>query len=592
MRRLLLFAWLLLAGIGFGMAAPSAVAQSIMERLVTPGPLSSPHAKLESKCSACHTSFQRATENRQCIACHAEVGRDVASAKGFHGQFAAARSQTCRSCHSEHHGREHTIVAFTRNGFNHNLTDYPLSGGHAKVTCASCHRPGTKFRGTTTSCASCHVADEPHKGRLGRACQSCHNATKWNDLKPFDHRVRAGFALTGAHVRTSCTACHRGEQWAGLGTNCIDCHRKDDTHRGARGTNCASCHRTTSWAEVTFDHDSTGFSLIGAHAAATCTGCHGAGNAVRNPSRSCIACHRSDDAHKGGNGDQCGDCHTPRGWNRVRFDHDAMTRFPLKGAHRQVQCAACHREPPRVAKPSATCIGCHADDDRHEGRNGSDCARCHVETAWSTVSFNHDTMTKFPLRGAHGRTTCESCHTSPPETVRPDTACASCHAADDPHVGNLGTNCASCHDSETWITHIRFDHDLTRFPLLGSHAGRECAACHVDKRFAAKGTACVDCHADDHHQGQLGTPADCKSCHTTHDWKAWSFDHDRKTRFALTGRHQGLICSACHTRAADPTKQSSRCIACHRRDDRHRGAFGEDCERCHVTDRFSSIILP
>jgi hypothetical protein len=592
MRRLLLLFWLMLAGFGLGMTAPSVVAQSIMERLVTPGPLSRAHAKLENKCSACHASFQRESENRQCIACHAEVGRDVASAKGFHGRFAPARSQTCRSCHSEHRGREHGIVTFTRNGFNHNFTDYPLTGGHAKVVCASCHIPGKKFRGTTTSCANCHVTDEPHKGRLGRACQSCHKVTNWKDLKPFDHRARAGFALTGAHTRTTCASCHRGEQWAGLGSACIDCHRKDDTHRGARGTNCASCHRTTRWAEVTFDHDSTGFSLIGGHAAASCTGCHGVGNSVRKPSRSCIACHRSDDVHKGGNGEECSDCHTPRGWSRVRFDHDAMTRFPLKGAHRQAQCAACHREPPRVAKPPATCIGCHAVDDHHEGRNGTDCARCHVETGWNAVTFNHDTMTKFPLRGAHSRATCESCHTAPPETVRPDTACASCHADDDPHVGNLGTNCARCHDSEDWITQIRFDHDLTRFPLLGSHAGRECTACHADKRFVAKGTACADCHTDDYHQGRLGTPADCKGCHNTRDWKNWSFDHDRQTRFALTGRHRGLVCSACHSRAGDPAQKPSNCIDCHRRDDRHRGEFGEDCERCHVTDSFSAIILP
>ena len=122
-------------------------------------------------------------------------------------------------------------------------------------------------------------------------------------------------------------------------------------------------------------------------------------------------------------------------------------------------------------------------------------------------------------------------------------------------------------------------------------AAAQCIACHADKRFIAKGLACADCHVDDHHKGTLGTPSACVRCHNSVSWKAWNFDHDTATRFPLTGRHHGLICSACHGRAGDPAKIGGQCIDCHRRDDKHRGEFGEDCARCHVTDNFRQIIV-
>ena len=39
--------------------AAQASAQSILERLVTPGLLSGAHARLEASCGSCHSSFQR-----------------------------------------------------------------------------------------------------------------------------------------------------------------------------------------------------------------------------------------------------------------------------------------------------------------------------------------------------------------------------------------------------------------------------------------------------------------------------------------------------------------------------------------------------
>jgi hypothetical protein len=40
----------------------------------------------------------------------------------------------------------------------------------------------------------------------------------------------------------------------------------------------------------------------------------------------------------------CADCHTSNTtWQKVRFDHNTQSRFPLEGAHLGVACSQCHR---------------------------------------------------------------------------------------------------------------------------------------------------------------------------------------------------------------------------------------------------------
>ena len=144
--------WLRLLAIArLAFAAQLAFAQGIMERLITPGPLSRAHAKLEANCASCHESFSRQAQNGKCLACHTGIGADIRGGAGFHGK-SNARSQACKVCHSEHHGRAFAMVRFTRAGFNHQLTDYPLLGGHAKASCAGCHGNGSLFRGVSKAC--------------------------------------------------------------------------------------------------------------------------------------------------------------------------------------------------------------------------------------------------------------------------------------------------------------------------------------------------------------------------------------------------------------------------------------------------------
>jgi hypothetical protein len=585
MRHALRLFWLLCL-----LMATPVLAQSIMERLITPGPLSSAHARLESRCESCHSSFRKEAQNNKCTACHAGVRGDIASGTRFHGKFGPARTGTCKSCHSDHKGRGFGLIQLNRATFNHNFTDYPLTGGHLRAACAGCHGGSHNYRGVTRECVTCHAKKEPHKGQLGRSCQNCHTTTAWKSVQGFDHS-RTGFPLTGTHRQKACMSCHAGQRWKGLGTSCVSCHARDDAHNGSRGTNCASCHNTGNWRSADFDHSTTGFPLVGGHASTSCAGCHGAGNAIKHPPRNCFACHAKDDNHKGSNGTNCASCHNPRSWKQASFDHDQMTDFPLRGAHRTVKCEACHKQPPKIVKPPVTCFGCHAENDKHKGGNGQDCGKCHSAVDWKKADFNHGTMTKFALLGKHAAAKCEACHVQPSDKVKLSMECASCHIKNDSHLGKLGRACGRCHTNDDWKTNVRFDHSLSRFPLLGKHVTALCTACHIDKTFSAKGITCASCHKDDRHKGALGTPSACGKCHTSSNWKAWTFDHDTATKFPLTGKHQGLICSACHARPGDPAKLGVTCISCHKRNDIHHGEFGEDCERCHVTTSFQEILM-
>lgn len=516
--RLWLRPLLLLAALLLAQAVP---AQTLLQRLVTPGPLAMPHAKLEASCESCHESFSREAQNGKCVACHKGVGADIARHGGFHGKSPQARAGACKTCHSDHHGRPAALVHFNKAGFSHDtLTDYRLQGGHEKLACASCHKPGAKFRNTPSNCASCHAAKDPHKGKLGKNCEGCHSEAGWKQTRPFDHGT-TGYNLVGGHRSVACLACHVGQRWAETPRACVACHLKDDTHKGSRGPRCESCHSPARWKQANFDH--AVFPLVGRHATATCASCHGAGNSLPKPPRDCIGCHRKDDTHKGLNGTACSKCHNSSDWKQTRFNHDTMTRFALHGKHRSAKCEACHRQPAQQVKPPSDCYGCHAQDDTHALKFGKACETCHAESGWKDQ--------------------------------------------------------------------VRFDHSLTRFPLLGKHVPLTCNACHSDKKFTAKGIACTACHSDEHHAGTLGKTPDCARCHTVNGWKAWHFDHDRDTRFALVGKHQGLICSACHVRVGDPRKTPNTCYACHREDDRHEGGFGRNCARCHTSREWGEIIM-
>jgi hypothetical protein len=497
------------------------------ERLFSPGELIEGHRKLEGDCKQCHVRLRDVSENQLCRDCHEEVDDDIKRKKGFHGKHPKAGSEDCKTCHTDHKGRDADIVNLDRDRFDHAQTDFRLTGKHRVVNCDSCHKPEKKFR------------EAPGK--------------------------------------------------------CIDCHKDDDVHEGKLGKKCQSCHNPKSWSQENFDHDKTDFKLRYGHKEVACDLCH-VGNRYKDTPKNCASCHAIKDVHGGRFGNRCQDCHSEKKWSKTRFNHDRLTRFRLKGKHRQVACHACHdsgkktliqRNKAKRSRPRK-CIDCHKLDDVHKGSNGKRCDQCHNEQSWLKTEFDHDKETDFALRGAHRKTACQACHREGEARDKTPTDCLSCHLDKDVHEQKLGKKCQSCHGEKSWVEEIRFDHELTEFPLIGQHAAAGCESCHDSLSFQSESRECKDCHAaDDTHEKTLGQQ--CERCHNPNDWLIWSFDHDRDSDFPLKGAHETVHCSRCHRRPMPEQPRTRKCISCHKRDDVHDGNFGPDCGECHTEKNFREL---
>lgn len=482
--------------------------------LLMPGKLAAGHAKLESDCGNCHVSFAKQAQDRLCMNCHKTIAADIRDRRGLHGQLPPARAEQCSQCHSDHRGRDADITGLDRDTFDHAATGFALQGGHSGLACASCHRSGQKFRAASAACYACHQSDDRHRGALGQDCKRCHNPSGWRDARfdhntttfklkggharvdcgschagerykntpadcvachaiddvhrgrngndcqrchnetrwkqsSFDHSRDTRFPLRGRHADAACESCHRAGKFdVKLDTACVACHRADDAHRGRNGDNCAACHSETGWTSTRFDHNrDTHFALRGKHADAACAACH-RGDLHRALPRDCAGCHHLDDVHRGQEGTRCDRCHNESGWRQTAFKHDD-THFPLTGLHAVVPCDACHASTAFKGTGGA-CFDCHRLDDKHRGRLGAQCDRCHDSSGWGKAQFDHDRQTQFPLTGAHAGHACADCHREPADKVKLSTACYGCHARDDEHDGRFGRDCERCHNTTSF----------------------------------------------------------------------------------------------------------------------------------------------
>ncbi|MBK8739526.1 MAG: cytochrome C [Betaproteobacteria bacterium] len=579
--------WRLLLISSAAWLATAAGAQSI-EGVLMPGKVIAGHAKYEQECGNCHVKFDKAAQDKLCLDCHKDVAGDVGAKQGFHGR---SKPEPCRTCHTDHKGRDVKIARFDERAFDHAKTDFLLAGAHPRVECKACHAPGKKFRDAPGACNDCHRKDDKHKGSLGVKCADCHTQTAWKETR-FDHG-KTRFALSFKHVDVACKDCHKNNIYNNAPTTCVGCHKKDDKqHRGRLGDKCESCHTTKDWKESKFQHDrDTKYPLQGKHRTAKCETCHAAPPAREKTPTACVACHKKDDKqHRGRLGDKCESCHMAKDWKESTFQHDRDTKYPLQGKHRTAKCESCHAAPPAREKTPTACVACHKKDDKqHQGRLGDKCESCHTTKDWKESKFQHDRDTKYPLRGKHRTAKCETCHTASPGLARTPTTCAACHKADDKHNGTLGTECASCHTERDW-KEAKYDHELSDFKLRGKHRDVECKDCHRDPK-SYKGTpqTCIGCHKkDDTHKDRYGDK--CATCHTEKTWPEIVFRHDRDTKYALTGRHVSVKCDTCHTGHVYRDKLTTDCYACHRKDDKHREQLGLKCEQCHDTTDWKKTV--
>jgi hypothetical protein len=481
---------------------------------ISPGPLSAPHASLDSSrgCLECHGAGDRSLDDR-CLECHVEIANRVSAASGLHGREA---SSDCASCHPEHGGRAFDLIEWTDGSaekFDHGRTGWQLTGRHAKARCRTCHkpqnitegaareigraRPARTWLGLETRCGTCH--EDLHANTLGDTCSRCHDSRAWKPAQGFDHDATA-YALTGEHVETACDRCHLvpGHTELALSSGrtaplyrplphdeCSDCHA--DVHAGALGPVCAGCHVTASFRTVdreAFDHARTRYPLQGAHRRATCGGCHDAERAWgrKPPFQTCSDCHR--DVHRGeatlaGRAVDCASCHDLEAFRPSTFTAlaHADSPYPLEGKHGATKCRDCHARGVSESRPAFEfrlqydlCSRCHADGHdgqlesqtlRASGRPapaGGDCSGCHHESGWRPSTFDatrHGEL-GLPLAGGHAKIECGACHGHVVARLRPvDPACAACHA--DPHGGrvmfagsNPAADCGRCHDAGTF----------------------------------------------------------------------------------------------------------------------------------------------
>ncbi len=306
-----------------------------------------------------------------------------------------------------------------------------------------------------------------------------------------------------AKYEADCSSCHKAFDASAQRALCLHCHEdvagdiasKVVTERGFHGRQplassgeCRSCHTDhegrgadiRGLSEATFDHRQTDYPLEGAHQSVACGECHPSDQRRREAPQDCIECHREDDAHDGALSEDCARCHGETSWKSNRFDHD-RTDYRLEGAHREASCVGCHAGD-RYKDTPRECITCHSIDDSHVGRFGDRCGDCHGQEAWRKERFDHEQKSKFALRGAHGRASCESCHREAPGKRELPKDCSDCHTTEDVHAGRFGSKCGECHGSERWAD-VRFDHGKqSDFPLRGAHGDATCVSCHSGPR--------------------------------------------------------------------------------------------------------------
>ena len=571
-------------------------------------------------CIDCHQSDTQLAFNRlgnECVNCHLEDYEDTMDPN--HEE--AGYSKDCFECHSSNSfGWEADVL-------DHSF--FPLTLGHDTRDCKKCHL-SNDLTDISPDCISCHLEDfqmttQPDHEVLGfdNDCVVCHTTEPgWQPAEFLDHDTRYFPIYSGAHQGEwdACIDCHINENDFSV-FSCTVCHERGETdgeHDEVQGyvyedRACFACHPDGS-EDGSFNHDNTNFPLTGAHIGVDCLDCHTDG--FSGTSTDCFSCHEQDflasvnpDHQELNLSNDCINCHTTEPeWMPASFDiHDDF--YTLNGAHAQIRddCAACHNGD--FTNTPNTCIGCHLeeyndamDPNHSQAGFGADCTQCHTEDAWTPSNFDHDAQ-YFPIySGKHEGewVECIDCHTNPDNYA--EFTCINCHTnpeTDNQHELVAGyiyedDACLACHPAGD--ADMAFDHNMTAFPLTGSHIGIDCFLCHTDG-FVGTSTDCFSCHEQDFmasmnpdHQ-QLNLSNDCINCHTTEpDWMPASFDiHDEF--YALMGAHAMIAndCAACHN--GDYNNTPNTCIACHSEDynmardpDHAQAGFSTDCTQCHTEE--------
>ena len=510
-------------------------AQAQLGGFVSPGDLAEAHAELEGlrRCTKCHEAGAGVSAER-CLECHDDVAAQVSARRGYHADL----DEQCERCHPDHRGREFDMVSLDVERFRHQSTGFALAGAH-EIACEKCHLEQDTWTGLSRDCDSCHGEGEPH-----------------------------GAQESARSLLSDCRACHHDRDWTAL-----------------------------PLPPSIFDHldgEFVDYVLEGAHQQADCVACHLDWLFLPTGAEACTDCH--DDPHRVRFDQPCQECHgIVDAWDVPRFDHD-RTPYPLRGRHRHVRCADCHRDVVTEALPHDRCEDCHRDV--HEGQfHPQGCHECHsVDVAsWRMPDFDHST-TRYPLQGLHIEVPCEGCHENEAAGLYvglPFELCTDCHL--DPHDGAFEPRgCDACHSVGVREFGLHgFDHQLSDYPLDANHDQVACDRCHgAEEARVWTGLAHADCDAchDDVHEARF-EPTDCFTCHVGQGWSVQDFDHGL-TAYPLQGAHVEVACELCHG-VDEPVYRGlpyASCVDCHAEANPHEPDLGPDsCGTCHQLDSWQTI---
>ncbi len=557
---------------------------------------------LPADCENCHTAvdwipsiYQHdLPDQAPCSTCHSANYQLAGSSIPDHDGF----STDCTICHQP--------TTWAETVFNHEDTNFPLTGAHDTADCIGCHADG--YADLPLNCDGCHMdtwtqtANPDHSAQVYAAedCEVCHTTDAW-EQSIFEH---------GLPNQADCNVCHTANFEIASGTV--------DGHDGF-STDCTVCHQATVWTDILFNHDDTDFPLTGAHDTADCIGCHADGYAdlptdcgychldnysqTTDPSHisqiypltECAVCHNTTEwqpdiynhlpepaycniCHLSNLMDanvtipghftlpnNCMLCHVTDAWNQTSgFDH-SITSFILEDAHLQVGCLDCHQT--GFAGTSTECSSCHQDlyDQTTAPVHSSqiylqdDCEYCHSALDWTPSVFDHAMPVSTP---------CSTCHLTEWEGAN----------ANIPGHQDFGDLCGLCHESGSWSASVDHTLENTGFELDGLHLQLSCLQCHpdgFDSNGVIRSCESADCHLTDyensvepHHftTGSGGYPVNmCAICHNTafYDFTPAVFNHNLSAE----------TCYTCHQYDFENTTSPDHITS----------GYSQSCDNCHIT---------
>ncbi len=256
----------------------------------------------------------------------------------------------------------------------------------------------------------------------------------------------------------------------------------------------------------------------------------------------------------------------------IKFDH-SKTAFSLTGAHIVARCASCHVDGVFKGTPR-DCASCHVAGNRMGAQakttkhvaTTAPCERCHQNTAWTPVKFNH-------VGVATG--TCLTCHNGTATTGKPS--------------GHMPTNdsCDACHKTINW-------QQLSAGGLPANHLPtmQTCSLCHSTgfglnsgvMNHAGVVSGCMNCHNGQtfavgmtpksmptNHLPTSNLP--CENCHSTSNFISFVIPTSPTMM-----NHTGIVngCANCHNGQSfiGVTPMSKAAFSSHM-------ATSLDCSSCH-----------